>query len=107
MAVKQINNQPIFRTTNLVLSKAWNGELGMPAKGSNSQSHTEYHKDGSILARGRMVDGVPMGYWEWFRMDGTIMRSGNFQDGEPIGDWITYDQKGNVYKITKKKLRMK
>ncbi len=79
----------------------------MPAKRSNSQSHTEYHKDGSILARGQLLDGVPTGYWEWFRKDGTKMRSGTFQDGEPVGEWITYDRTGDVYKITNKKLRMK
>jgi antitoxin component YwqK of YwqJK toxin-antitoxin module len=79
----------------------------MPAKTSISHTHTEYHKDGSIRARGRMVDGVLTGYWEWFRKDGTKMRSGNFQDGEQVGDWITYDQNGDVYKVTKKKLRVK
>jgi antitoxin component YwqK of YwqJK toxin-antitoxin module len=79
----------------------------MPSKGSNSQFHTEYHKDGSIYAKGQMLDGVPTGYWEWFRKDGTKMRSGTFQDGEPVGDWITYDQKGAVYKVTRKKPRMK
>jgi hypothetical protein len=29
-----------------------------------------------------MIDGVPTGYWEWFRKDGTIMRSGYFKDGK-------------------------
>jgi antitoxin component YwqK of YwqJK toxin-antitoxin module len=79
----------------------------MPAKRSIPQPHTEYHKDGSILARGQMLDGVPTGFWEWFRKDGTKMRSGTFQDGEQVGDWITYDQNGDVYKVTKKKLRIK
>ena len=75
----------------------------MRSKKSNTQSHIEYHKDGSIHARGQIRDGVPIGYWEWFRKDGIIMRSGTFQDGEPVGDWITYDQKGDIYKVTKKK----
>jgi antitoxin component YwqK of YwqJK toxin-antitoxin module len=79
----------------------------MPSKRSNPQPHIEYHKDGSIHARGQMLDGVPTGYWEWFRKDGIKMRSGTFQDGEPVGDWVTYDQKGDIYKVTKKKLRMK
>ena len=75
----------------------------MPAKRSNPIIHTEFHKDGSILARGQMLGDVPTGYWEWFRKDGTKMRSGTFQDGQPVGEWITYDQKGDVYKVTKKK----
>jgi len=75
----------------------------MPVKRTNSKIQTEYHKDGSILARGMLVDGVPEGYWEWFRKDGTKMRSGTFQDGDPVGEWTTYDQKGEVYKVTTKK----
>jgi antitoxin component YwqK of YwqJK toxin-antitoxin module len=71
------------------------------------QPYTEYHKDGSIWAKGEVLDGVPIGYWEWFRKDGTKMRSGTFLDGEQVGEWITYDQKGNVYKITTKKPRKK
>jgi len=50
-----------------------------------------------------MVDGVPVGYWEWFRLDGTKMRSGYFESGEQIGEWTTYDKNGQVYKVTKMK----
>ena len=71
------------------------------------QPHSEYHKDGSLWGKGEILNGVPTGYWEWFRKDGTKMRSGTFLDGEQIGEWITYDQQGNVYKITKKKPRTK
>ena len=67
------------------------------------KQHTEYHKDGSIRAMGPMVDGVPVGYWEWFRLDGTKMRSGHFEKGEPTGEWTTYDKKGQIYKVTQMK----
>lgn len=66
------------------------------------EDHVEYHKDGSIWAKGKMIDGVPTGYWEWFRKDGTKMRSGYFKDGEQVGEWTTYDQQGEVYKVTDK-----
>ena len=64
---------------------------------------TEYHKDGSVRAMGPMVDGVPVGYWEWFRLDGTKMRSGHFEKGEQTGEWTTYDKKGQIYKVTQMK----
>jgi len=76
-------------------------------KKSEPQPHREYHKDGSLWATGEMLNGVPTGYWEWFRKDGTKMRSGTFLDGEQVGEWITYDQQGNVYKITSIKLKTK
>ncbi len=62
--------------------------------------HVEYHRDGSIHARGDLVDGVPDGYWEWFRLDGTRMRSGFFRKGTQVGEWTTYDQQGRVHKVT-------
>jgi antitoxin component YwqK of YwqJK toxin-antitoxin module len=65
--------------------------------------YTKYHKDGSVWAKGRMIDGVPTGYWEWFRKDGTKLRSGHFEDGEQVGEWITYDREGQKYKVTQMK----
>ena len=62
--------------------------------------HTEYHKDGSIWAKGDMVDGVCVGYWEWFRKDGSLMRSGHFEKGKQTGEWITYDKNGKEFKKT-------
>ena len=65
--------------------------------------HIERHKDGSVWAKGIMVDGVCDGYWEWYRLDGTKMRSGYFEIGKQVGEWITYDKKGKVFKITSMK----
>jgi antitoxin component YwqK of YwqJK toxin-antitoxin module len=67
--------------------------------------HIEYHKDGSIWARGHLRGDAPIGYWEWYRKEGTIMRSGYFENGEPTGDWTTYDRHGVVYKITNRSRR--
>ena len=62
--------------------------------------HIEYHRDGTVRARGPVVDGELDGYWEWFRVDGTRMRSGHFAAGRPVGEWTTYDRAGVVYKVT-------
>jgi antitoxin component YwqK of YwqJK toxin-antitoxin module len=76
----------------------------MPAKPPASTEHIHYHKDGSIWAKGPMLDGVMTGYWEWFRKDGSKMRSGHFDEkGEQVGDWTTYDKDGNALKVTKMK----
>ena len=68
-----------------------------------TKPRTEYHKDGSVWAKGETIDGAPTGYWEWFRLDGTRMRSGHFKDGEQVGAWTTYDKSGAVYKVTQMK----
>ena len=72
----------------------------MPTKGIAGKEFVQYHKDGSIWAKGRLVGETPAGYWEWFRKDGTKLRSGYFEKGEQIGEWTTYDSKGKVYKVT-------
>ena len=72
----------------------------MAKKKSKPKEHIHYHKDGSVWAKGQMLDGVMTGYWEWFRKDGTKMRSGYFETGEQVGEWTTYDKAGRVYKVT-------
>jgi antitoxin component YwqK of YwqJK toxin-antitoxin module len=73
--------------------------------GHMRQQHTEYHRDGSVWAKGELEDGQPDGYWEWFRRNGVKMRSGYFASGEPVGEWTTYDKTGAVYKVTKRPSR--
>ena len=79
----------------------------MPTKRTSQKEHIEYHKDGSVWAKGQMADGVCTGYWEWFRKEGTKMRSGHFENGEQTGVWTTYDKKGQVYKVTNMKPKTK
>lgn len=63
----------------------------------------KYHANGkTIWSKGKIIDGKPEGYWEWYRIDGTIKRSGYFENGEPVGQWITYDNEGKHYKMTNK-----
>jgi antitoxin component YwqK of YwqJK toxin-antitoxin module len=83
----------------------------MPVKKIKKESHETkrdglnrvYHKDGSVWAKGNMIDGTPDGYWEWFRKSGVILRSGHFEKGKQMGEWITYDKNGSVYKVTQMK----
>jgi antitoxin component YwqK of YwqJK toxin-antitoxin module len=72
-------------------------------KKSEAKESLHYHKDGTLWARGRMIDDEQDGYWEWFRKDGVIMRSGYFDKGKQVGEWTTYDKQGKVYKVTKMK----
>ena len=69
------------------------------------KQHEHFHKDGSLWARGALLDGVMTGYWEWFRKDGSLMRSGSFERGVQSGTWTTYDRLGRVVKVTEMKPR--
>ena len=79
----------------------------MAAKPPKGKEHVHYHKDGTIWAKGRMLDGVMTGYWEWFRKDGTILRSSHFDNGEQVGEWTTYDKTGKAVKVTTTKPKKK
>ena len=72
----------------------------MPQAEFTDGVHVERHRNGSVRARGPVVDGQPHGYWEWFRLDGTRLRSGSFDRGAAVGEWTTYDQSGAPYKVT-------
>ena len=71
----------------------------------SGEDRIDYHKDGTVRAKGKTRDGVLTGYWEWFRKDGTMLRSGHFENGQQVGEWITYDAAGNQYKVTRMKPR--
>ena len=61
----------------------------------------KYHANSTnVWSKGKIVNDMPEGYWEWYRADGIIKRSGYFEMGEPVGEWITYDGEGNKYKTT-------
>ena len=61
----------------------------------------KYHANGvTVWSKGKVVEGQPDGYWEWYRVDGSLKRSGHFNQGEQVGKWITYDQNGKEYKVT-------
>ena len=63
----------------------------------------KYHANGETRwSKGKIVEGSPDGYWEWYRLDGTLKRSGHFNAGQSVGKWITYDKNGKIYKITNK-----
>lgn len=74
----------------------------MPETEFTDGVHVERHRDGTVRARGPVVDGEPHGCWEWFRLDGTLMRSGSFDRGRTVGEWTTYDRSGAPYKVTDK-----
>ena len=72
----------------------------MPTDNQKTGPHIEYHKDGSVHARGNLVNGLPEGYCEWFRTDGSKMRSGYFKAGKQSGEWTTFDRTDRVVKTT-------
>jgi antitoxin component YwqK of YwqJK toxin-antitoxin module len=74
-----------------------------PARDNGMQERIDYHKNGSVKAKGYVIDDVLTGYWEWFRKDGTKMRTGYFENGKQVGEWTTYDATGRVVKVTKMK----
>ena len=76
-------------------------------KKSSETIHVEYHKDGSVWAKGKRIGETLTGYWEWFRKDGTKLRSGYFENGDQTGEWTTYDKQGQVYKVTRMKPKSK
>jgi antitoxin component YwqK of YwqJK toxin-antitoxin module len=70
---------------------------------ANSIERIDRYKDGSVKAKGAILNDVLTGYWEWYRKDGSKMRSGYFENGKQTGEWTTYDAQGKVVKVTRMK----
>ena len=70
---------------------------------SGETLRVDRHKDGTVRAKGKQLNGVLHGHWEWFRADGSKLRSGNFDRGKQTGEWKTYDRNGRVVKTTRMK----
>lgn len=46
----------------------------------------KYHANGKTRwSKGKVEDGQPVGYWEWYRLDGTLKRSGHFPAAKRSG----------------------
>ena len=73
------------------------------AKKAAAKPHVIHHRDGSLYARGQMLDGQMHGFWSFFRKDGSIMRSGSFDRGVQNGTWTTYGNDGRPVKVTEMK----
>ena len=84
----------------ITIDRTVHTQLAMPKVSLKTEVHVQYHRDGSLWVKGQTRDGLPTGYWEWFRKNGVRMRSGFFEQGEQTGEWTTYDQSGAVYRVT-------
>lgn len=98
---------PVFRTALTAHELAFREAEAAPGTEKRSAMvgdiTIKYHANGkTVWSKGRLLEGRPEGYWEWYRLDGSIKRSGHFKDGEPTGEWITYDKEGKPYKTTQK-----
>jgi antitoxin component YwqK of YwqJK toxin-antitoxin module len=57
---------------------------------------TDRFGDGTVKARGFLLDGELHGCWQWFRQDGSLMREGEFDRGRQVGVWRTWHRTGHL-----------
>ena len=75
----------------------------MAIKRVKKEKFVELHNNGSLWAKGSLLNGEPEGLFKWYRKDGTLMRMGSFKKGKQVGTWTTFNKNGGVVKITKMK----
>lgn len=68
-----------------------------------AREHIEYHKDGSVRAKGQSLEGEFARLLGMVPQDGPRLPSGHFERGVQVSEWTTYDQRGEVYKVTRMK----
>ncbi|HNS17108.1 MAG TPA: hypothetical protein PKH94_01300 [Bacteroidales bacterium] len=55
-----------------------------------------YHENGQISSEGKMVNGVPDGYWKTYYENGTLKSEGNRKEFLLDSLWKFYDEKGKL-----------
>lgn len=71
------------------------GGMGV-ATHSVPEPRVDRFADGTVKARGFLLNGELHGCWEWFRQDGSLMREGEFEHGAQTGVWRTWDRSGGL-----------
>ena len=89
--------------TRSVVAKRTSQKSAKVAKKAAAKPHVIHHRDGSLYARGQMLDGQMHGFWSFFRKGGSIMRSGSFDRGVQTGTWTTYANDGQIVKVSEMK----
>lgn len=72
-----------------------NGQIVQEQKGDIL---TFYHSDGAVKARGKCIDGLFEGEWEFFKKEGFMWNSGSFKANKKHGTWIRYKADGSIEK---------
>ena len=72
----------------------------MKATKPRKKKYTQSHKDGTLWAKGFLLNGKMEGHFVWFRKDGTKMREGYFKNEKQVGKWTTFDKAGRMVKVT-------
>lgn len=58
----------------------------------SSDTHTTYHPNGTVSSDGARLNGERRLY----REDGSLMSRGRIEEGQPIGDWKLYRSDGSL-----------
>ena len=99
IALRLQSDALVRRVAELGSSGQETESIAMPKMNrQQGEPHVTYHKNGSVWAKGFMLDGEMVGYWDWFRLDGARMRSGFFIGGQQSGLWTTYAADGRIVK---------
>ncbi len=71
---------------------------GQAVKEQKADVLTWFHKDGTIKAQGRCIDGSYEGKWEFYKKKGFLWGVGHFKDNQKHGKWIRYKADGSIEK---------
>lgn len=58
------------------------------------------YPNGTPTAKGQLVNGVPVGKWEYFYPDGGVKAVGEYANGKKIGFWVEYNMYYTTYEDT-------
>lgn len=69
---------------------------GQSISKQNGDTLTYYFKTGQIKAKGKSIDGIMQGRWDFYRESGQLWQIGHFKDNRKHGEFIRYDKSDEI-----------
>lgn len=72
-------------------------EYLVPESPAGSEEALNYYDNGTLMSRGRLVNGLPDGLWQFYNQQGGLTRTGIYKNGRKIGRWLEGDLTTKAY----------
>jgi antitoxin component YwqK of YwqJK toxin-antitoxin module len=72
-------------------------EYLVPESTVASEEVLYYYDNGALMSKGKLLNGLPDGLWQFYNQQGGLTRTGIYKNGKKIGRWLEGDLTTKAY----------
>lgn len=72
-------------------------EYLVPESTLASEEVLYYYDNGALMSKGKLLNGLPDGLWQFYNQQGGLTRTGIYKNGKKIGRWLEGDLTTKAY----------